>query len=209
MSGNSSQKNPVRSAEIPAGRTGFKNNKRLIIILIFGILFMFGFCYMLVPLYELICKQEGINGKAANSATNVAPGMKVDYSRTIKVTLSTTIHGALKFKFIPLERHLEIHPGETKLVYFYAENQSGHELTAQAVPSITLMDAARFLKKTQCFCFTQQYFFKNEKADMPVYFFIDPAISKDIKEVTLSYTLFDASNFIKKGQHFTKGRINL
>jgi cytochrome c oxidase assembly protein subunit 11 len=202
---NISKKNPMSSS----GRIGFKNNRRLILILICGIFFMFGFCYMLVPLYELICKQEGINGKAANSATNVAPGMKIDYSRTIKVTLSTSIHGSLKFKFIPLERHLEIHPGETKLVYFYAENQSGQEVTAQAVPSITPMDAARFLKKTQCFCFTQQYFFKNEKADMPVYFFIDPAISKDIKEVTLSYTLFDASGFLKNQDHFTKGRINL
>jgi cytochrome c oxidase assembly protein subunit 11 len=186
-----------------------KKNKRLTIILVCGVLFMFGFCYMLIPLYDLICKAEGINGKAASSATAIKSSMKVDYSRTIKVTLSTTIHGKLNFKFIPLTRHLEIHPGETKLVYFYAENQSGHEMTAQAIPSITPTDAARFLKKTQCFCFTQQYFFKNEKADMPVYFFIDPAISKDIKEVTLSYTLFDAGEFVKKQEHYTKGRIHL
>lgn len=76
------------------------------------------------------------------------------------------------------------------------------------------MDAARFLKKTQCFCFTQQYFFKGEKADMPVYFFIDPEIPKNIKEVTLSYTLFDATGFIKKQtieeqENLKKGRIDL
>ena len=44
---------------------------------------------------------------------------------------------------------------------------------------------------------------------MPVYFYIDPEISKDIKEVTLSYTLFDATNYLKKQEHFTKGRINV
>ena len=146
-----------------------------------------------VPLYDLICKKEGINGKTANFPSEFDPGMKIDYSRTIKVDFTTTLNGSLKFKFIPLQRHLEIHPGERKLIYFYAENQTGREITIQAIPSVTPSDAARFLKKTECFCFTQQYFFQGEKADMPVYFFIEPDIDKDIKEVTLSYTLFDAT----------------
>lgn len=186
-----------------------KSHKRLVIILTLGVLFMFGFCYMLVPLYELVCKKEGINGKSANTAALLDPRMQVDTSRTIKVTFVTTLHNALNFKFMPLQHSITIHPGETKLVYFFAENQTGRELTVQAVPSITPNDAARYLKKTECFCFTQQYFFKSEKADMPVYFFIDPAISKNIKEITLSYTLFDASGFEKKQAHFIKGRIDL
>lgn len=185
------------------------SHKRLVIILICGIVFMFGFCYMLVPLYKLICKAEGINGKAANSRSAVDTSMKVDYSRTIKVDFTTTLNGNLGFKFIPLQRHVNVHPGERKLIYFYAENQTGREITVQAIPSITPMDAARFLKKTECFCFTQQYFFKGQKADMPVYFFIEPDIAKDIKEVTLSYTLFDASAYVKKQEHDTKGRIKI
>jgi cytochrome c oxidase assembly protein subunit 11 len=186
-----------------------KSHKRLVIILVCGVLFMFGFCYMLIPLYQLICKTEGINGKGANYAAKISASMQVDKSRTIKVFFSSSLHGNLKFKFIPLQHVVEIHPGETKLIYFFAENQSGKELTVQAIPSITPNDGARFLKKTECFCFTQQYFFKGEKADMPVYFFIDPAIPKEIKEMTLSYTLFDASGFEKKQEHFTKGRIEL
>lgn len=184
-------------------------NTRLTLILVAGVIGMFGFCYALVPIFNIVCKQIGINGKSGVSATVASPNMKIDYSRTIKVEFTTAIHGPLKFKFIPLQRHIEIHPGETKLVYFYAENQAGKELTVQAVPSITPNDAARFLKKTECFCFTQQYFFNHEKADMPVYFFIEPDVPKNIKEVTLAYTLFDASGFEKKQQRFTKGRINL
>jgi cytochrome c oxidase assembly protein subunit 11 len=191
-------------------KEGKVSHTRLIMILVFGIIFMFGFCYMLIPLYNLICKKEGINGKAANSATVVNPNMQVDYSRTIKVDFTTTTNGNLKFKFIPLNRHFDIHPGERKLVYFYAENLTGQDITVQAIPSITPTDAARFLKKTECFCFTQQYFFKGEKADMPVYFFIEPEIGKDIKEVTLSYTLFDASKYAKKGERIVNGgRIRL
>ena len=190
--------------------TSPKNHRRLTFILVCGVIFMFGFCYMLIPLYQLICKKEGINGKSVLSAAAVASDMTVDKSRVIKISFTTVNHGALKFKFIPLQKHLEIHPGERKLVYFYAENQTGHDMTVQAIPSITPNDAARFLKKTECFCFTQQYFYKNEKADMPVYFFIDPAVSKDIKEVTLSYTLFDATGYEKKQeQHYRKGRIDI
>jgi len=186
-----------------------KDHKRLTRILVFGVFLMFGFCYLMVPIFNLVCKQIGLNGKSGVSAVIVNPDMKVDYSRTIKVTFTTSLHGALKFKFIPLQKHIEIHPGERKLVYFFAENQTGNEITVQAVPSITPTDAARFLKKTECFCFTQQYFFKNEKVDMPVYFFIEPEVAKDIKEVTLSYTLFDATAFLKKQKHFIKGRIDL
>jgi cytochrome c oxidase assembly protein subunit 11 len=186
-----------------------KNHKRLTLMLVCGVLLMFGFCYLLVPMFQLICKREGINGKGAISAATVDPSMKVDNSRIIKVEFTTTLHGALNFKFTPMQRHIQIHPGERKLIYFYAENQTGQDMIVQAVPSITPSDAARFLKKTECFCFTQQYFYKGEKAEMPVYFFIEPEISGKIKEVTLSYTLFDARAFEKKQEHFTKGRIDL
>lgn len=186
-----------------------KSHKRLTLTLLVGVLFMFGFCYMLVPLYELICKKEGINGKSARSSAAAAADMQVDKSRVIKVSFTTTLHKDLKFKFVPLHRQVEIHPGETKLVYFFAENQTGKDITVQAIPSITPADSARYLKKTECFCFTQQFFAKNQKVDMPVYFFIEPDISKDIKEVTLSYTLFDATGFEKKERQFTKGRIEL
>lgn len=186
-----------------------RKNKRLTLILLGGVLFMFGFCYMLVPIYQLVCKAEGVNGKSVMSASLVGKNMQIDYSRTIKVSFVTGLHGQLKFKFIPLQRHIEIHPGERKLIYFYAENQTGHELTVQAIPSVTPVDAARFLKKTECFCFTQQYFFVAEKADMPVYFFIEPNIPRDVKEVTLAYTLFDASGFEKSTRPRAAGRINL
>ena len=184
------------------------SNKRLVIKLTVGVVLMFGFAYMLVPLYTLVCKQTGING-GGNAAAVAPKDMAIDYSRTIKVDFASTVHGNMTFDFRPLNKHVEVHPGETKLIYYYAQNTTGHPLTVQAIPSITPDDAARFLKKTECFCFTQQYFFKGEKADMPVYFYVDPKVPKDIEEITLSYTLFDATGFEKSEEHFTKGRIEL
>lgn len=183
-------------------------NKPLILKIIFGVLFMFGFCYLLVPVYSLVCKREGINGRGAFQ-DNRRNNLLIDTTRTITVQFTTTIHGNLDFQFRPLIKRLEIHPGETKKVYFYAENNSDKMLTVQAVPSIAPGEAAKYLKKTQCFCFTQQSFLKNERVDMPVIFHVDPEIPKHIHYLTLNYTLFDASNFVKKGPQATEGRIEI
>jgi len=186
------------------------SDRKLTLVLLAGVIFMFGFSYMLVPLYRLVCKQQGINGQSVRSAATVDPHMQVDRSRTIRVYFTTVLHNDIAFQFRSLQRSVEIHPGERKLIYFFAENQTGKDLTVQAIPSITPVDAARYLKKTECFCFTQQYFYQGERADMPVYFFVDPDIPKNIKEITLAYTLFDASGFEKKKERYhRKGRIDV
>lgn len=185
-----------------------QRNKRLIIKLSIGVVLMFGFCYMLVPLYNLVCKQAGLNGRSATRDVEAAH-LAIDKTRDITVTFTTTIHGDLPFQFKPLIRHITMHPGETKQVFFFAENDSGHNMTVQAVPSIAPGQAAKYLKKTQCFCFTQQTLVKAEKVDMPVVFHLDPELPKDITYLTLNYTLFDATKFLKNVPHFTKGRIDL
>lgn len=175
-----------------------------------GVLGMFGFSYLMVPLYTLVCKNLGINGRTSDVADSADVGMKPDLTRTIDVEFTATVHNDFPFEFRPLIRHMKVHPGEHKLVYYYAVNKTGHPLTVQAIPSIMPDDTAKYFKKTQCFCFTQQYFFNGEKADMPVYFYISPRIPKGTKTMVLSYTLYDVKKFIKKGQQFyRKGRLDV
>lgn len=186
-----------------------QKNKRLVWRLVFVAVFMFGFAYALVPLYTLVCKQAGINGRTNAVADSVSEDLQVDTSRLIDVTFVATRHGDFDFIFKPLVHQVSVHPGEQKLVYFYAENRMHHGITVQAIPSVMPDEGARYFKKTQCFCFTQQYFFSREKADMPVYFYINPKISKHITSMTLSYTLFDASAHLKKDQQNTQGRVEI
>ena len=187
-----------------------ERNRRLLKKLLFGVLCMFGFCYFLVPIYSLVCKQAGINGRFDLVATQASSANDVDTSRTVTVEFLATTNSALNFQFKPLARHIQIHPGENKMVYFFAENDTGHQITVQAVPSIAPGIAAKYLKKTECFCFTQQTFLKGEKVDMPVLFHLDPDLPKDVKTVTLSYTMFDATRYIKKDQkHFINHHIHL
>lgn len=170
---------------------------------------MFVFAYLMVPLYTLLCKQEGINGKVFGPSAAAVGGEMIDRSRSVTVEFSTLIHGNLAFEFAPLTRRIDMHPGENKQVYFYAENKTGHALVIQAIPSIAPGQSAKYIKKTQCFCFTQQAFESGEKAQMPVLFHIDPDLPKTIDFINLNYTLYDASEYPKAGPHRNPGRIDL
>jgi cytochrome c oxidase assembly protein subunit 11 len=59
--------------------------------------------------------------------------------------------------------------------------------------SVAPMSAARYLKKTECFCFTNQTLAAGETREMPVTFYVDREAPADIGTITLSYTFFDVS----------------
>ena len=173
-----------------------KSNRKLLIILAGIVVGMFGFCFALVPMYTLICKTEGVNGKTGGP-TDAAASNEVDTSRYITVQFLASTNAYLPWKFYPENKFVKIHPGENKLVHFYAENNSGQKMTVQAVPSVTPGLAAKYIRKTECFCFTQQTFAQGEKRDMPVLFHVDPGIPNDIRILSLSYTMFNAEKYKK------------
>ena len=68
-------------------------------------------------------------------------------------------------------------------------------ITAQAAYNVSPDQVGKYFKKIACFCFTEQTLKAGEAKDMPVVFFVDPAIkkdpdTKDIDEITLSYTFY-------------------
>lgn len=153
--------------------------------------FMFGFGFALVPLYDVICDVTGLNGKTSSSAA--AESETVDPSRTVRVQFVTQTNADMPWQFRPEVRSVELHPGEIKLVQFFAKNEAVDTVIGQAVPSVTPGVAASYLKKTQCFCFDQQSLAGGKSMDMPVIFYLDPAIPKHINELTLSYTLYNVT----------------
>ncbi len=159
---------------------------------------MFGFGYALVPIYDLMCKELGINGKTGGPVL-AAKSTQVDKSRTITVQFLTTQNAKLgkHWEFYPKITSIEVHPGENKQVNFIAKNDTNAKMTVQAIPSVTPSLAAKYLKKTECFCFEQQTLTAHEKADMPLVFHVDRDIPKEYHTITLSYTLFNANKFAK------------
>lgn len=171
-------------------------NKRLALFLLAIAVGMFGFGYALVPLYNVMCKALGINGKTG-AAVNRSEG-SIDKSRTIEIVFLSHIQGKLNWAFHPLQKKIVLHPGENKRIAYFAENRSEYPVIVQAIPSVTPGRAAKYLKKTECFCFTQQTLKGKASMEMPILFHIDKDLPDDIHEVVLSYTLFDVTKKAKK-----------
>lgn len=177
-------------------QAGHAKHKKTLVILLSITVFMFGFGYALVPLYNVMCKTLGINGKTGGAVSY--QGGYIDKNRTITIEFLANNNENLPWEFHPNTRKIKFHPGEMEHVSFYAKNNSQKAMTVQAIPSVTPGIAAKYLKKTECFCFTQQTLTSKETMDMPILFHIDPDLPKYVRTITLSYTLFDVTDRYRK-----------
>lgn len=179
-----------------------KGTRKVLFWAALATILLFGFGYALVPVYNVMCKVFGINGKTENSS--ISNNNVIDTSRTITVTFIATNNEKLPWAFKPLVKKLEVHPGQNVKLAYYAKNDSDKTMTVQAIPSVTPGIAANYLKKTECFCFNQQTLKAHQAMKMPLIFHLDTNLPKNIKDVTLSYTLFKS---LKPVKNKAKGKI--
>lgn len=174
-------------------------HRKLVVILTVVVLGMFGFGFALVPIYNSLCKTLGINGKTnPQSIAYDASQSKVVSDREVLVEFVATNNSGVPWAFYPKIKKIRVQPGKLVRLAFYAENKTDYKMTVQAIPSVTPGLAAKYLKKTECFCFTQQTLNGHEAMDMPLLFHLDADLPEDIKTITLSYTLFDLTPSLVK-----------
>lgn len=154
---------------------------------------MFGFGFALVPFYNVFCEWTGLNGKVKTEAV-AETGYKVDESRELTIEFVTTLNQGMPLSFRAETAKLKIHPGQYYTVKFYGENLTDHKMIGRAIPSIAPGWATQYLKKTECFCFSEQEFEPHKMREMPVRFVIDPALPEHVRDITLSYTFFDITD---------------
>lgn len=159
---------------------------------------MFAFGYALVPLYSVICDITGLNGKNSGIQLDAAVTEAPDPSRLVTVEFVTTVNGNLDWGFGAEKTVIQVNPGKLYTVNFFAENRTQKDYIAQATPSVVPWTAAKFVRKTECFCFSQQPLLAGERKDMPMRFMLDPALPAEVETVTLSYTMFDATGLAEK-----------
>lgn len=153
---------------------------------------MFGFGFLLVPLYDVFCEITGFGGRTnETAATNVVT--VADTSREIQLEFVTTVNQYAPWEFAAESDGMTVHPGGLYEAYFTAVNQTDQYKVAQAVPSVAPLQAAGYFKKLECFCFSNQAFEPNEEKRMPVRFVIDSDLPEYVDTITLSYTLFDTA----------------
>jgi len=154
---------------------------------------MLAMSFAAVPLYDWFCRTTGFDGTPLIARS--APKEAIE--RKIIVRFDANVAPGLAWNFMPGQREVEIKVGETLLVYYVAQNIAAQESIGTATYNVSPPVAAAYFNKLECFCFTEQRLAAGERIEMPVAFFIDPAIDKDrelagIREITLSYTFFPA-----------------
>jgi cytochrome c oxidase assembly protein subunit 11 len=159
---------------------------------------MFGFGYLLVPLYDVLCDITGLNGKSQNVTQQQQANFVVDESRTITVEFITTLNQGMPWDFEAATTKMQVYPGKPYNASFFVKNKTNRSIIGQAIPSIAPNVAANHFIKTECFCFNNQLLEAGQSMEMPVVFVINPALPDRIKTVTLSYTYFDVSNTVSK-----------
>jgi cytochrome c oxidase assembly protein subunit 11 len=171
-----------------------RSHRRTVLPLIMIAVGMGCLAFASVPLYRLFCQVTGFGGTTQRAAT--APERAAD--RVITVRFDATV-GDVPWRFEPVQRALDVRVGETALVAYRAHNAARQSVTGTATFNVTPSKAGQYFDKIQCFCFTEQTLAAGETVEMPVSFFIDPAILEDrnlddVNTITLSYTFFRAKN---------------
>jgi cytochrome c oxidase assembly protein subunit 11 len=158
----------------------------------FVVVLMVGAAYAAVPFYNWFCRATGFNGttQVATSAPAGAP-----LSRKIAVRFDANVAPGLPWKFEPEQTEIEVNVGQVVTVFYAVTNQSARTTTAQAAYNVAPLTVGAYFQKINCFCFAEQTMAAGEKRDMPVVFYVDPALAADhendgLNSITLSYTFY-------------------
>ena len=156
------------------------------------VVLMVGAAYAAVPFYNWFCRATGFNG-----TTQVATSAPADgpLARRIEVRFDANVAPGLPWKFEPEQNAIDVRIGEVVTVFYTVTNQSARTTSAQAAYNVAPLTVGAYFQKINCFCFTEQTMAPGEKREMPVVFYVDPALVADhendsLKSITLSYTFY-------------------
>ncbi|NDA46428.1 MAG: cytochrome c oxidase assembly protein [Alphaproteobacteria bacterium] len=170
-----------------------RRNTRMAMSIVAVACVMLGLSFAAVPLYQLFCRATGYGG-TTQVATDAPETLG---SRTLTVRFDTNIASDLPWTFVPEETSMRVRTGETKTVFFKVTNHAKQKLTGLASYNVTPEAAGSWFNKISCFCFSELSVSPGETIELPVVFFLDPALEREatmagVESVTLSYTFYAA-----------------
>ena len=171
------------------------NNSRVVFMClgIFG--FMLAMSFAAVPLYDLFCRVTGYGG--TTQVSEVAPDTIKEH--TVKVRFDANVNPALGWSFRPEVNEVTVRLGEVKTINYIAQNMTARTTVGTSTFNVTPGQTGQFFSKMQCFCFTEQKLEPGQRVEMPVVFYVDPAMlededARDVNTIILSYTYFEVKN---------------
>ncbi len=162
-------------------------------VILFGLVAgMTGLAFASDPLYRIFCKVTGYGG---TTQVAEAPAESTIIDQMVTVRFDANVNKSLPWRFRPVQNTVKVRLGEQALAFFEATNVSDKPIVGTATFNVAPFKAGEYFNKIECFCFTEQVLKPGQTVQMPVTFFVDPAIIKDrntvdVKTITLSYTFF-------------------
>ncbi|QNE06283.1 cytochrome c oxidase assembly protein [Croceicoccus marinus] len=177
-------------------KTQGSRNARTGLIFLGVALAMLALGYAAVPLYRMFCQVTGIDGTTQRASTAQAAQVQATGQR-ISVRFDGNVANGLPWSFHPMQTTSNVIIGEKSLAKYEAKNNSAREVTGTAVFNVSPVQAGKYFNKIECFCFTEQTLKPGQDVEMPVIYYVDPAIlddpdTKDIQQITLSYSFYES-----------------
>jgi cytochrome c oxidase assembly protein subunit 11 len=153
---------------------------------------MVSLSFAAVPFYDWFCRVTGFGGTTGVAAA----GSDVILDRTVKVRFDASLEQGMPWTFKPVAHSMNIRIGETGLAFYEAHNPTSRPVAGTASFNVFPYAAGGYFTKIACFCFTEQVLQPGETVQMPVTFYIDPAMVEDpegmfVHEIVLSYTFHE------------------
>jgi len=147
----------------------------------------FAFGFALVPLYDVICEAAGIR---VNDAPSRITESGVAAGRTVALEFVSMVAPGGEWELTPATGQVLVEPGRLAEARFVIRSRASVPVTGQAVPSVAPAYTAKYLQKTECFCFTPQDFGPEQEREFTVRFIIDPDLPPQVDRMTLAYSMY-------------------
>ena len=170
-------------SETHVPRAADRSLTRSLLLMVAG---SFAFGFALVPLYEVICEAAGIR---VNDAPSKAQASENGAGREVTLEFLSMLPDGSAFELVPETRSMVLQPGKLYEARFLIRSLASVPVVAQAVPSVAPATTAKYLQKTECFCFTPQTFAAAEEREFTVRFIVAPDLPKQVDRMTLAYAM--------------------
>jgi len=172
-------------SDTPARRTADRSLTRGLLLMVAG---SFAFGFALVPLYDVICEAAGIR---VNDAPSQARASDAGAGRRVTLEFLSMLPDGSAFELVPETRWMVLQPGKLYEARFRIRSLATVPVVAQAVPSVAPATTARYLQKTECFCFTPQSFAASEEREFTVRFIVATDLPRQVDRMTLAYAMYE------------------
>ncbi|MEJ2450335.1 MAG: cytochrome c oxidase assembly protein [Gammaproteobacteria bacterium] len=175
-------------------------NRKVLVVLLVIVAGMFGFGFVLIPIYRLMANIYGFGGQMQADESDRADARKqleevikagVDKSRKVTVQFMVTGNNTLDLEFRPLINQVNLNPGTVKEVKYFVKNLSDRKLVLKALPTVSPDAATKYVVRYECPCFYRQVLKPGESRSMTFKLAINQAIPRYLQVLTLSFRLIE------------------